>query len=58
MDNETQVRLRPFGVDKGHPEGSGEGDMRKRNGVILAVIGYIVFFFCMEGWGGDWKVVF
>jgi hypothetical protein len=29
--------------------------MRKRHGVILAVIGYIVFFFCMEGWGADWK---
>ena len=31
--------------------------MRKRNGVILAVIGYIVFFFCMKGWGADWKFV-
>jgi len=30
--------------------------MRKRNGIILAVIGYIVFFFCMEGWGGDWRL--
>ena len=30
--------------------------MRKRNGVILAVIGFIVFFFCMEGWGADWKL--
>ena len=29
--------------------------MRKRYGVILAVIGCIVFFFCMEGWGADWK---
>lgn len=29
--------------------------MRKRNGVILAVIGYIVFFSCMEGWGEDWE---
>ena len=29
--------------------------MRKRYGIILAVIGYIVFFFCMEGWGADWK---
>jgi len=31
--------------------------MRKKHGVILAVIGYIVFFFCMEGWGADWKSV-
>jgi len=31
--------------------------MRKRNGVILAVIGCIVFFFCMELWGADWKVI-
>jgi len=31
--------------------------MRKTNGVILAVIGYIVFFFCMEGWGADWKLI-
>ncbi len=31
--------------------------MKKRNGVILAVIGYIVFFFCVEGWGADWKPI-
>ncbi len=31
--------------------------MKKRNGIILAVIGYIVFFFCMEGWGADWKYI-
>jgi hypothetical protein len=31
--------------------------MKKRNGVILAVIGYIVFFFCMEGWGANWKLI-
>jgi len=31
-----------------------EGNMRIRYGVILAVIG-IFFFFCMEGWGADWK---
>jgi len=30
--------------------------MRTKYGVILAVIGYIVFFFCMEGWGADWKL--
>ena len=29
--------------------------MRKRNGIILAVIGYIFFFSCMEGWGVDWE---
>ena len=29
--------------------------MRKKYGVILALIGYIVFFFCMEGRGADWK---
>jgi hypothetical protein len=29
--------------------------MRKRNGVILAVIGYVVFFSCIEGWGVDWE---
>ena len=29
--------------------------MQKRHGIILAVIGYIVFFFCLEGWGEDWK---
>ncbi len=44
-------------MDKGYEERSGRGDMRKRNGVILAVIGYIVFFFCMEGWGANWKVI-
>lgn len=32
-------------------------DVRKRNGIILAVIGYIVLFFCMEGWGADWKPI-
>ncbi len=31
--------------------------MRKRSGVILAVIGYIVFFFCMEGRGADLKFI-
>ena len=31
--------------------------MRKRNGVILAVIGFIAFFFCIEGWGADWKLI-
>jgi hypothetical protein len=31
--------------------------MRKRNGIILAVIGYIVLLFCMEGWGADWKLI-
>ena len=31
--------------------------MRKTYGVILAVIGYILFFFYMEGWGEDWKVI-
>jgi hypothetical protein len=29
--------------------------MRKRNGVILAIVGIIIFFFYMEGWGADWK---
>ena len=29
--------------------------MRKRYEVMIAVIGYIIFFFCMEGWGADWK---
>jgi hypothetical protein len=33
-----------------------EGTMIKKYGVILAIIGYIVFFFCMEGWGADWKL--
>jgi hypothetical protein len=31
--------------------------MRKRNRVILAVIGYIVFFFCVEGWGAAWYCI-
>jgi hypothetical protein len=31
-----------------------EVNMRKRNGVILAVIGLILFY-DMEGWGADWK---
>jgi len=31
--------------------------MRKRSGVTLAVIGCIVFFFCVEGWGADWKFI-
>jgi len=29
--------------------------MRKTYGVILVIIGYIVFFSCVEGWGADWK---
>ena len=29
--------------------------MRKRYGVILAVVWYIVFFFYREGWVADWK---
>jgi hypothetical protein len=29
--------------------------MRKRYGVMFAVIGYMIFFSCMEGWGADWK---
>jgi hypothetical protein len=32
--------------------------MRKRKGVILAVVGYIVLFLSMEGWGADWKLFF
>jgi len=32
-----------------------EGNMRIRYAGILAVIGYTVFFFYMEGWGADWK---
>ena len=31
--------------------------MRKKHGVIFAVIGYIVFFSCVEGWGADWKFI-
>jgi hypothetical protein len=31
------------------------GDMRKKHGIIFAVIGIIIFFFCMDGWGADWK---
>jgi hypothetical protein len=31
--------------------------MRTKYGVILAIIGYIIFFFCMEGWGADWKLI-
>ena len=30
--------------------------MRIRYGVILAVIGSIIFFSSMQGWGTDWKV--
>ncbi len=32
-------------------------NMRIKCGVILAIIGYIVFFFCMEGWGVGWKFI-
>ena len=31
--------------------------MRHRNAFILAVIGSIIFFFCLEGWGADWKSI-
>lgn len=31
--------------------------MVSKSGVTLTVIGYIVFFFCMEGWGADWKFI-
>jgi hypothetical protein len=30
--------------------------MVKRSGIILAVVGCIVFFFCMEGWGAEWRL--
>ena len=29
--------------------------MTNKSGVIFGVIGYIFFFFCMEGWGVGWK---
>ena len=29
--------------------------MRRKCGVIFGVIGYIVFFFCIEGWGAKWE---
>ena len=32
--------------------------MRKKYGVIVVVIGYIFFFFCMEGWGANWRYAF
>jgi hypothetical protein len=31
--------------------------MKNKYGVILTVIGLIIFFSCMEGWGADWKFV-
>jgi hypothetical protein len=31
--------------------------LKKRSGIILAVIGCIVFLFSMEGWGADWKFI-
>lgn len=31
--------------------------MRKKHRVIFAVMGYIAFFFSMEGWGADWKFI-
>ncbi len=31
--------------------------MRKKHGIIFAVIGIIIFFSCMEGLGADWKFV-
>lgn len=27
-----------------------------KGGVTLAVIGFAIFFFCLEGWGADWRV--
>ena len=30
--------------------------MRNRYGVILAVIGYVLFFVYTEGWAADWKL--
>jgi hypothetical protein len=41
-------------MDKGHPR---RGDMRQRNGINLAVIGFIVFFFSIQSWGADWKFI-
>jgi len=32
------------------------GDMRKKHGIIFAVIGIIIFFFCMDGWGAEYNV--
>ena len=29
--------------------------MERRYGVIFTVLGFIVLFFSMEGWGADWK---
>ena len=50
--------LNPFvlGVSNNGDHKRGK-DMSIKCGVILAVIGYIVFFFCMEGWGADWKLI-
>ena len=31
--------------------------MRTKYGVMLAIFGYILFFFCMEGWGADWRLL-
>jgi hypothetical protein len=30
--------------------------MRKRYEVMFAVIGLIIFFSCLEGWGADWQL--
>jgi hypothetical protein len=32
--------------------------MKGRYGVILAVFGFIIFFFSMEAWAADWKYIF
>ena len=31
--------------------------MRKRNGIIYGVVGFIVFFLWLEGGGADWKMI-
>jgi hypothetical protein len=31
--------------------------MKKQYIVILVVIGLTTFFFCMKGWGADWKLL-
>ena len=30
--------------------------MKKKDAVVLAVVGYILLFFYSEGWGADWRL--
>jgi len=54
--NNFRLRVKPDENDR-HRKPEGGVDMRKGNGVIFGVVGFIVLFLCTEGGGADWKFI-